>query len=88
MSVLRMLLCRANRKVQQFLCGLHGHDALLRIEHQRISLQCSTCGYETPGWDLRQTPPKLVDLHTVRAKFARVNRDTAKRRTHRTAYRA
>jgi hypothetical protein len=40
-------------KVRQFLCGLHGHDALLHFEHGRISLQCSSCGYETPGWDLR-----------------------------------
>jgi hypothetical protein len=40
-------------KVRQFLCSLHGHDALLHFEHGRISLQCSSCGYETPGWDLR-----------------------------------
>jgi hypothetical protein len=40
-------------KVRQFLCGLHGHDALLHFEHGRMSLQCTSCGYETPGWDLR-----------------------------------
>ena len=39
-------------KVRQFLCGLHGHDALLHFEHGRMSLQCTSCGYETPGWDL------------------------------------
>jgi hypothetical protein len=37
-------------KVRQFLCGLHGHDALLHFEQGRISLQCASCGYETPGW--------------------------------------
>src|SRR6267142_7242878 len=42
-------------KVRQFLCGLHGHDALLHFEHGRMSLQCTSCGYETPGWDLRAT---------------------------------
>jgi len=40
-------------KVRQFLCGLHGHDALLHFEHGRMSLQCTSCGYETPGWDLK-----------------------------------
>jgi hypothetical protein len=40
-------------KVRQFLCGLHGHDSLLHFEHERLSLQCTSCGYETPGWDLR-----------------------------------
>ena len=40
-------------KVRQFLCGLHGHDALLHFEHGRMSLQCTSCGYETPGWNLR-----------------------------------
>jgi hypothetical protein len=40
-------------KVRQFLCGLHGHDALLHFGHGRISLQCASCGYETPGWDVR-----------------------------------
>lgn len=40
-------------KVRQFICGLHGHDALLHFERDRISLQCASCGYETPGWDVR-----------------------------------
>ena len=40
-------------KVRQFLCGLHGHDALLHFGRGRISLQCASCGYETPGWEVR-----------------------------------
>lgn len=40
-------------KVRQFVCGLHGHDPLLHFERERISLQCTSCGYETPGWDLK-----------------------------------
>ncbi len=47
---------RAAAQVQQFLCGLHGHDALLHFEQGRISLQCTSCGYETPGWDLKRVP--------------------------------
>ena len=51
--------------VRQFFCGLHGHDALLHFEPGRLSLQCTSCGYETPGWDLRTTrqalPARVVD---------------------------
>lgn len=43
-------------QVRQFLCGLHGHDALLHFERERVSLQCTSCGYESPGWDLKKTP--------------------------------
>lgn len=50
------LIGRAAVQVQQFLCGLHGHDALLHFEQGRISLQCTSCGYETPGWDLKREP--------------------------------
>jgi len=44
---------RAAGHVRQFLCGLHGHDALLHFELGRISLQCTSCGYQTPGWDVK-----------------------------------
>jgi hypothetical protein len=39
--------------VRQFTCGLHGHDALLHFETGRLSMRCTSCGYETPGWDLK-----------------------------------
>ena len=41
-------------QVRRFICGLHGHDALLHFEQGRMSLQCTSCGYETPGWDLKR----------------------------------
>ena len=49
---------RAAEHVRQFLCGLHGHDALLHFEQERISLMCTSCGYETPGWHLNGVPPR------------------------------
>jgi hypothetical protein len=42
--------------VRQFLCGLHGHDALLHFDHGRVSLLCTSCGYESPGWDTTPEP--------------------------------
>jgi hypothetical protein len=50
------LVGRATEHVRQFLCGLHGHDALLHFEQGRISLQCTSCGYQTPGWDVNGVP--------------------------------
>ena len=47
------ILDRALGQVRQFVCSLHGHDALLHFEQGRMSLQCTSCGYETPGWDLK-----------------------------------
>ena len=42
-----------SERVRQFICGLHGHDALLHFGQGRLSLQCTSCGHETPGWDLK-----------------------------------
>jgi hypothetical protein len=44
--------------VRQFICGLHGHDALLHFGQGRLSLQCTSCGYETPGWDVKGDPAR------------------------------
>ena len=42
-------------QLRQLISGLHGHDSLLHFEHGRISLLCTSCGHETPGWDVKGT---------------------------------
>ena len=59
--------------LRQFLCGLHGHDALLHFETGRLSMRCTSCGYETPGWDLKSTRPVTAGANVVETK-ARVLR--------------
>ena len=54
---------------RQFVCGLHGHDELLHFETGRLSMRCTSCGHETPGWDL-----KSAVSHPVSAPKARVVR--------------
>jgi hypothetical protein len=56
------LITRAFEQVRQFTCGLHGHDALLHFETGRLSMRCTSCGYETPGWDLKRASasPEVV----------------------------
>jgi hypothetical protein len=34
------------------LCGMHGHQVMLRFEPNRLSLQCAMCGYATEGWEV------------------------------------
>ena len=43
--------------MRQAYCGLHGHDSLLQFEQDRMFLKCTSCGHETPGWELTETPP-------------------------------
>ena len=39
------VITRAAEQLRQFVCGLHGHDALLHFEQGRMSLQCTSCGH-------------------------------------------
>ena len=62
------LLSRAALQLRQFVCGLHGHDSLMHFEQGRISLLCTSCGHESPGWEIKQShatslksePPRRV----------------------------
>ena len=49
------ILDRVGDRFRQFICGLHGHDALLHFERDRLSLMCTSCSYESPGWDMKRT---------------------------------
>ena len=46
------MIVSAARQVRQFICGLHGHDALLHFDQRHVSLLCVVCGHESPGWNL------------------------------------
>ncbi len=46
--------------IRQAYCGLHGHDAMLHFEKDRLYLQCVSCGHRTPGWDLNDAPRPAV----------------------------
>ena len=47
-------------RLRQMYCGLHGHDALLQFEQDRMFLRCVSCGHETPGWELNEAPPTVT----------------------------
>ena len=52
------VMSRVGEQLRRFLCGLHGHDSLLHFGDGRVSLLCSSCGHETPGWDVKATPAR------------------------------
>ena len=55
--------------VRQVVCGLHGHDSLLHFETGRLSMRCTTCGYQSPGWDLKPSsarPAAQPKAHVIR----------------------
>ena len=39
--------------MRQFVCGLSGHENLLHFGRGHLSLKCMSCGYESPGWDIK-----------------------------------
>jgi hypothetical protein len=47
-------------RVRQMFCALHGHDSLLHFEQDRMFLLCASCGHESPGWELNETPPTVL----------------------------
>jgi hypothetical protein len=56
-DVLEGLFRRFSRRVGQFQCGITGHNVMLHYEPARLSLQCTSCGYESPGWELAPRRP-------------------------------
>ena len=44
----------------QFFCGLvHGHHSVLHFEGERMLLRCTSCGYDSPGWDTKGERPRV-----------------------------
>ena len=52
------LVNRAMVRVNQFFCGLRGHDAVLHFEGKRVNMRCTSCGHDTPGWEVSGRGPQ------------------------------
>lgn len=39
-------------------CALRGHDSLLHFEGRRVMMRCTSCGHDSPGWDLSGHAPR------------------------------
>lgn len=46
-------------RVGQMMCALRGHDSVLHFEGKRVMMRCTSCGYDTPGWEINGRGPRL-----------------------------
>ena len=70
------LASRLATRVGQMLCGLHGHDSVLHFEGNRVMMRCTSCGHDTPGWEISGQGPRMryagdAHRHLLNAKPAK-----------------
>jgi hypothetical protein len=51
-------VARAMDRLGQLFCGLRGHDSVLHFESNRVNMRCTSCGHDTPGWELSGRGPR------------------------------
>ncbi|MBI2219898.1 MAG: hypothetical protein HYU53_01670 [Acidobacteria bacterium] len=54
------LLGRMVESMRQAFCSLRGHDSVLHFEQNKVMLRCTSCGHDSPGWDVGQARPRVV----------------------------
>lgn len=52
------LVARAVSRLGQLFCGMRGHDSVLHFEGNRVNMRCTSCGYDTPGWEINGRAPR------------------------------
>ena len=52
------LVTRAMARFGQMLCGLRGHDSVLHFEGKRVMMRCTSCGHDSPGWEVTGRAPR------------------------------
>jgi|SRR5215471_19720696 len=52
------LAARTMSRIGQWLCGLRGHDSVLHFEGKRVMMRCTSCGFDSPGWEISGHGPQ------------------------------
>lgn len=52
------VMARAMGRLGQVICGLGGHDSMLHVEGKRVMMRCTSCGHDTPGWQIDGRAPR------------------------------
>lgn len=52
------VVSRAVGRLGQMLCGVRGHDSVLHFEANRVMMRCTSCGHDTPGWEISGRGPR------------------------------
>lgn len=76
------LVSRVMSRLGQAVCGLSGHDTVLHFEGKRVMMRCTSCGHDTPGWEVSGQGPRRryegdARRHQLRAERRLVLRKSA-----------
>jgi hypothetical protein len=52
------IVVRTIGRLGQLVCGLRGHDSVLHFETNRVNMRCTSCGHDTPGWEISGRAPR------------------------------
>jgi len=52
------IVARTMGRLGQIFCGLRGHDSVLHFEGNRVMMRCTSCGHDTPGWEISGRGPR------------------------------
>jgi hypothetical protein len=52
------VVARAMGRLGQLICGVRGHDSVLHFEGNRVMMRCTSCGHDTPGWEISGHGPR------------------------------
>jgi hypothetical protein len=52
------VITRAIGRLGQLLCGVRGHDSVLHFEGNRVMMRCTSCGHDSPGWEINGRAPR------------------------------
>jgi hypothetical protein len=52
------IVARTMGRLGQMFCGLRGHDSVLHFEGNRVMMRCTSCGHDTPGWEITGRGPR------------------------------
>ena len=77
------LMDRVIVRAGQLLCGARGHDSVLHFEGNRVMMRCTSCGHDTPGWEISGQGPRTRYEGDARRHALKPHIALAKgRRTH------
>jgi hypothetical protein len=49
---------RLASRVGQAMCAMRGHDSVLHFEGNRVMMRCTSCGHDSPGWEIGGRGPR------------------------------
>jgi hypothetical protein len=59
---------RARAWVHEAVCGIGGHDYVRHAVGNRMFLECTACGRQTPGWLIEGRPRSVFPSRPDRSK--------------------